>query len=347
MKTAKLKEICDVLSDFVQYVAIRPITDLVGLVTKGGMLYIGHTDKDNAYIVATVECDTEVPSTVVKLSDISKIIKATTVDEISICGKDDYLELKGNGKYKIPIQLDENGDKFSIPIHMPSMGEPIHVKDIKKLYKRNDVFVDKKDTLPKEFVCYYCDGEHTVTTNNIVVACTNGKLPMTEMNPNMMKSLIALPKEFDISSVDGGYRIECDCYRAYYKTSKEVTFPADMVIGLVNNFDAYTDFVNVEKKNLFDSIKRQDIFKSKISTPLIYLTFKDNSITIENKQGTFYEEIPCDGNGNSVKIITSTENLLKILRLMEDDITIGLSSKFMSLEDTCGKYIIANMQEDK
>ena len=57
MKTVKLKEICNTISDFVQYVVIRPISDLVALVAKDGLLYLGCTNIGNATIVATIECD--------------------------------------------------------------------------------------------------------------------------------------------------------------------------------------------------------------------------------------------------------------------------------------------------
>lgn len=345
MKTVKLKEICNTLSNFVQYVAIRPITDLVCLVAKDNMLYIGCTDIDNATIVATIECDKTFGSTVVKLSDLSKLVKATTVDDITLEGKEDYLEFKGNGKYKLQIQLDENGDKITLPIQMPSMGEPKHVENIGFVYKRNDSFIDKSGTLPFAFDVYYCDGVHTVTTNNICIASTNYNTQISEINPYMMKSLQALPKEFDISEVNGGYRIDADCYRAYYKTEITHDFPVDTVMPLVTNIDVYHDTVNINKKDLLSAIKRESLFKTAISTPKIYLTFGDSSITIENAEKTFYEEIPCDGSANNFKVITKTDSLLAIVRLMEDDITINLADKFICLEDTLGKYIIASMEE--
>lgn len=345
MKTVKLKEICNTISDFVQYVAIRPITDLVGLVAKDNMLYIGCTDIDNATIVATIECDKTFENTVVKLSDLTKLVKATTVDEIVLQGKDDYLEFKGNGKYKIPIQLDENGDKIKLPIHMPSMGEIKHITNIGFVYRRNDGFIDKAETLPKEYNVYYCDGTHTVTTNNICVACTNYNMQIEEISPYMMKSLQALPKEFDISEVNGGYRIEADCYRAYYQTEITHNFPVDTVMPLVNDNSSYHSNVNITKKELVGAIKRQELFKTAISTQKIYLTFNSNSITIENAEKTFYEEIPCNGSANNIKVVTKTDSLLAIVKLMEDDITINIADKFICLEDTLGKYIIATMEE--
>ena len=346
MKTVKLKEICNTLSNFVQYVAVRPITDLVAIVAKNGTLYIGHTDKDNATIVATLDYDKEFPSTVVKLSDLTKIVKATTVEEIELDGKENYLEFIGNGKYKVPIQLDETGNKINLPISMPSMGESFHIKDIERVYKRNDNFIDKTDALPAEFDVYYCDGKQTVTTNSIILAITNYNTQITEISPAMMKSLTALPKEFDMSKVDGGYRIAVGCYRAYYRTRDNDSFPVDTVMPLVNNLDVYTNDLNITKKDFLSCLKRQEIFKTGLYEPILYLTFGSNSITIENKEQTFYETIPCDGNGDNKKLQIRTKNMLSVVRLMEDDITIHLASKFVCLEDTIGRYIISCVEEE-
>ena len=71
------------------------------------------------------------------------------------------------------------------------------------------------------------------------------------------------------------------------------------------------------------------------------LTFGTNCVKMENEQGTFYEEFPCEGKCQEIKIKVFTNFLLNILRLMEDNLVINITQNTMVLEDSIGKYVIA------
>ena len=56
----------------------------------------------------------------INLTNLIRVLKATTVEDVSFKRYNDYLQLKGNGTYKLHIQLDENGNEFKLPITIPA-----------------------------------------------------------------------------------------------------------------------------------------------------------------------------------------------------------------------------------
>ena len=341
MKTAQLKKICLTLSKYVKFDAIRPITDLVALVTKDNKLYLGHTDRDNATIIANIDCDVEIPYTVINLTNLIRVLKATTVEDVSFKRYNDYLQFKGNGTYKLHIQLDENGNEFKLPITIPkSIGEEFIMNPLSLVCARNSKFLDTEN-LPKEYGNYYCDGTYTVTTDSIVVAATKFNTHIKEMNPRMVTSMSVFEEPITVAECENGYRMKCDCYNAVYYTEKTNSYPVDTIMPFVANTDDYTSKITFNRKDFIKSISRQDIFKSVVGEQTLLLTFADGCVRIENEQETFYEELSCDGNGNEIKLKVFTNSLLKILRLMEDDLTLFISTNKLRLQDSEGLYILA------
>ena len=347
VNVVELKEVCNTLTNFVPFVSVRPLTDLVALATQNGYLYLAHTDKDNATIIGKVKCSTEIKPTVVSLSKLFSLVKLTTKETVKLTRKDDYVEFKGNGIYKIRIQLDEMGNEFALPINIPNKPTTMHTittKDIHSIFTRCSFLIDENN-MPEMLCTYYSDGIRTVTTNSIAVASINHNLGITEINPRMMKSLMAIPNDFEIGAVDCGYRIANDTYSAVYRVENSDTFPKDIVIPFITDMARYRCSVNVDKKALLDSLKRELVFKNSFEPLISYLTFNSNCVKLENKEKDFFEEIPCNGTANGRHIVVDTERLINIAKHLDDNIVIYIGDVAICLEDSLGKYVLASADE--
>ena len=347
VQTVELKSVCNKFSNIIKLNPIRPITDLVELYCRDGVLRMGSTDNITR-IVATLDNEIDFGNVVVSLSQLTKLARLTTKDEIKLTKKEDYLEFKGNGKYKIPILLDEMGNQLSLNLYMPPLeGEKEYTHDsISNLLTRNNVTLytgDMNECLDR----FYCYDDFVITTDGISIGATKGKLPVAELYPSTVEQLVNLEDDFSFADVEGGYRVNSgniDMFILIYKTKD---FPIEQVKPFINHDNLFTVSFNTNKNDFLGALKRIAVFNKCIGTPAVNLTFDNNCVNICNTDGTAEETIECKSKSASKMSITvSTDGLILLARKMESDFAISLCDMALCLEDTKGFYILSVMEED-
>ena len=224
------KLICNIIRNVIKPEPLRPITDLVELYASDGVLHVGATD-GSTRIVGTIDCDVEFNNIVVSLSRLAKLLSLTTKDKVSLRVVDGYLQFKGNGSYKIPEQLNENGGKLSLNLSMPNFdAEPIEV-DIDGLntaITRNSLSLYAGDAQP--FLSRYCckDG-YIITTDCATMCVSRGTLPLNEMYPKMVQQLSYMPDKFLFLDTGSGYRVECGNIKMFMLLEKATGFPVNII----------------------------------------------------------------------------------------------------------------------
>lgn len=346
MKTAELKEICKTLTNIIKNDKIRPITDLVEIYAKDGIAHIGCTDNRTA-IVATLEEDSDIDNAVISLSALYNLVKLTTKENISIVNKGKYIEFKGNGKYKIPIQLDEMGNDLYLPLEMPELADYTLYEDWKNILDRNKVGLYSGEG-HDEFTLYYIKGDKAVTSDSIVVACTkNINLPQGDIQDFVVEQLACL-KNIKFGIVDNNYRISADNFEIYMINKIYDKFPIDMVEPFLeepNNNSMFCTQFSIETKDIIDAVKRQHIFKNPFEVPSIIIDVNDNHLHLKNEQDTVDEELEVSIIGSDIRVKISTEVFLNIVRHMDNTIKVYIGSQAIALEDNKGFYIVSVMEE--
>ena len=337
-----LKKICEVFASIIKNNPIRPITDLVEIFTKDGVIYFGSTD--NITIIKAKEEDTKsnIDRAVISLSRLQKLVKLTTVEEVILTQKDNYVEFKGNGKYKLPIQVDESGGSIILPLVYPAVEceRGIKIEDVQKAYNRSKIAITSDYN---ELNVIYITEDSIVATNSIVVAKTKmeGKLGLEMIKPYALQQLSSLPADMKVGLKGNNICAISDKFLVYIQNYPE-QFPIDGVKPFLVSPSAnemYKTRFKVSKKVLIDAIKRQDLFKGLFDVPVVSLAAGEK-LTISNNQQTSYEEIDIEKT-SPCKIEVVTERLLGILKNMQDEIEIFLNSSSMGLEDEYGHYILA------
>lgn len=352
MKTKELKKICSTIRGIIKSNKIRPITDFVEIYSKDGIAHLGATD-NRTTIVATLENENDIDNVVISLPDLYKLVKLTTKEDIVLTNKGRYVEFKGNGKYKIPIQTDEMGNDLYLPLEMPEMGDIVEYdsKDFQLAQERNKIGLFAGDS-HDEFKLYYHRDYDLITCDSIVVACTNiANLPSGDVQPFVIDQLATLEGVMKFSEVDGGYRISYNNYEIYMVNKLYSTFPIKLVEPFLvgDDTDRFPIKVTVDKEPLLAAINRQDIFRTPYDTPSIIFDMDYKGITLRNKNNTVEEPLELIDQNNLNPIVNrfSTSILVNILKNMKSPIDLYIGNHIMRITDTQGFYVIAGMTEEK
>ena len=348
IKSLELKKVLETFTNIIKLDKIRPVTDLVEIYSKDGYLHLGSTD-NRTTIVAKIENDNEIDNAVLCLSNFCKIVKLTTKEEIILSHKGKYIEFKGNGKYKIPIQTDEMGNDISLPLDMPDIGsnkESFQPNDFKRALERNKVGVYKGDG-HGELKLYYSNNGNLITTDSIVAVNTNNcVLPKGDIQAFIIEQLSSLPEDMTLYYVDDGYVVETATYKVFLANKLYDKFPYDMVAPFIDkNIFCGKEF-EINKKEFIEAIKRQDVFKSILDIPSVIIEAKDNQLCIKNVNGTVEEPIEVHTMASvNISLKISTEILLGVLKNMNENITIHFAENILGLSDEDGLYVISAMEE--
>jgi len=116
LKTENFKEICSTILAAVSTNQLTLLTETLEIKTKDKRLYLNITDSE---YYATAKFDIEENEEInvaVNAQLFLKLIVNTTSNTIELTDKGQYLEVKGNGLYKIPTLIGENG-----PVTLPTI----------------------------------------------------------------------------------------------------------------------------------------------------------------------------------------------------------------------------------
>lgn len=183
---------------------ILPVTSLLSINLTGGTLCLTTTDSENTVEMYRPNTEGKDMEAVVGVQLFSSLIAKQTCEAITIDLKKEYLEVKGNGVYKIPLIMDDEGMvKFAAPDFDLEGLEPeiVELSSIRQVLSVNKPSLCTSPDNPH--LCTYLslsghpDMGNVVVTTNIDVICFNHFSLLGQnvaIQPAMME-LIALNAE--------------------------------------------------------------------------------------------------------------------------------------------------------
>lgn len=331
MQTKSLKSVLKTLTSVIKFDKTRPITALVGVEAEDGVCYFSATDLQTN-IVGRIECKEIIKATTVSLVDFYQLVKSFKGKELSIRQDKDCLQLECDGKYKLPYKKDIDGTVVNLPVNIIKMDNLIEVKDFDKVYKKNKAAMNE-DTLPvmkfNNNMCYTTDGD--------ILIVTNFNIKDGEMPTQIAGKLASLGSDFQVGIKDG---------RLYAKT-ENIAMSSHW--GKLNEFplketEAFIDVATLAKTDgtkLLEIVRR---FKSLKKKNIVFIS-KYNSLAIHDIDMTIEEGVEYQGTLNDTTIVFDTDAILKVLRVVDREITFGLYSKFMAIKDFSSSYAISGGSE--
>lgn len=298
----------------------RPLTELISIKLENGVLALTTTDFINYMVVKEDGVEGDNMEVVVRIKTFAPLISKMTSDLITLELKDNYLEVIGNGVYKIELVLGESGEtvKFPNPINnMPkdNLVTTLSSDTITRIIgalKQSLYVLDKGET-EKPYTKYLL-GENCLASNGYVISSLDTKV-FSEYKAITTKLMDILKVVTDDSvNVYANTKLnnanievkelafESEHYSIYgLESSDAKDFPlAQLQAYFVRQFPSSCV---VGKDALLQLLGRISLFIDEYDNNAITLNFGKDSLEISNKSSAGVEEITYVNSTNPQEFI--------------------------------------------
>ena len=301
LKTTKIQEMVSKAFKGVGNDRNKPVTELILLQVKDNTFTMITTDYDN-YMYVSEPLESEEFYAVVQANQFVKLISRLTSEEVSLAVTDNCLIIYGNGKYRIPLEIDGGTgkvveypnplDNLEITPEKDKIGE-ISVQDISTILRALKPSLAVTVEIP-QYIHYYF-GDTVLATDTNVASCYGKKLVST---PILVSSAV-----MDMLNVYTG-----DAPLTIYKIGNKLVFWGDSFILYgyampgVDEFDvsavneylesAYPSMCQIPKQEILQALDRLSLFVSDFDEDTIGIDFTKEGLIVSSKQSDSVETIP-------------------------------------------------------
>lgn len=303
-----------------------PLTSLIGIEFKEdsmggkGNLILTTTDGSNQLKINQEVEGTGEFYTIVNADTFAKLVGKTTKEFIELENKENYLEVKGNGDYKLEIAINEEGEMVRFPDIPNLQGTElsINLKELQEAIKVSKASIAKTMEIP--CLTGYYIGKNTITTDRQLI-CKLDKELITEpilISSEMAELLLLVEgdeileliikdneiEHFDIETNETEIeKLPSDLifYNANYTLyGKELEgkelYPEDKILNLDKL--EYTDSVKVNKQELLNVLDRMSLFVSDYDKNGVFLSFTKEGLIVRSQKSNAEEIIAIDTDAN-------------------------------------------------
>lgn len=235
----------------------------------------------------------------------TKLIGKQTVSEVELLFEKDYLQVNGNGSYKLPMVLDESGEVVRIPIK--EFDANTNSKEISKL-TINDLLTYNRVNIAKlvgsTYCGYYVDSENIITFDGINATVTQASIVEVGQELLLSASLV------DLLNIVGGtinLQVRDNLVRLYSDEIEIISalklgadrYPADAFKGLANY--EYSSLGVFNRKDLIDAIERITLFLGITDRNVVRLQFSAGGLELISINEASIECIPYENEGEHLE----------------------------------------------
>lgn len=320
INTAKMTHILSKVSNGVGKKYTQPITECLYLgLTERGKLVIRSTNGINFVTMFAREVEGEAGECVVKADTLIKLVEKTTKPDLSFNLKEDYLEVKGNGTYKVPV-INEEFPSYEFDTEAPEI--EINTDVIKRMFKINESAIAKELLMP--CLTGYNVGENCITTDGIKMCLNSTKI--TEDRVLITQALADLiSKTFTADTVtiqkDANKILICSDTITIFGTELDGLREYPDISGVMS-FE-YSNTASVSKKELLSILDRLSLFVDQFDNNGIRINFEADSIEIEDFKANSHESmeyVDKTQEEESVQLLVNAEFLDDILSATSSDV---------------------------
>jgi DNA polymerase III sliding clamp (beta) subunit (PCNA family) len=276
-----------------------PITSLIGIELKENILTLMTTDGSNQLkIIQNLENEIQDVNqefyTIVNAETFAKLVGKTTKEFIELTNNENYLEVKGNGTYKLEIPVNEDGEMIKFPKGEQiedTNAQQISIEKLKNILTSAKVSVAKTMEVPCLTGYYLSD--KVVSTDRQMVSYTNDKLfdePI--LISSEMAELLQLLEGDNVTLYRQDNKLKFETKNIVI-TGKQLEgidiYPVQAIENLVKlNYD---NSIKVNKTEILDVLDRMSLFVSDYDKNGVYLKFEPNGLVIRSQKSNAEEAI--------------------------------------------------------
>lgn len=279
-----------------------PITSLIGVEVSNKKLTLMTTNGSVQFrVISDFELDATENAkdfyTIVNAEIFSKLVGKTTKEFIELNNNNNYLEIKGNGIYKLEIAINEEGEMVKFPDIIKIDAEPIAI-NVELL---QDALNIAKASAAKTFEVpcltgYYID--NNIIATNKQMACKLENCGLKDSEPVLLSNVMAellliidgeesinlLKKDNDLIFYNSNYII------AGKELEGKELYPVKPIENLVSQ--TYANSIKVNKQDLLNVLDRMSLFVANYDKGGIYLTFGKAGLVVRSQKSNAEENIP-------------------------------------------------------
>ena len=275
-----------------------PLTGLMAIELKNGELTLTTTDGSNFLYVRQHNVEGEEFYVVVQVEQFSKLISRITSETTTLELDNSVLTVKGNGTYKIELQLDEEGNLIKYPnpldnVQLEGNGTEVNLTTIKTILNTNKAALAVTMEIPV-YTGYYV-GDRVVSTDTYKICGLDVKLfdkPML-ISPELMNLLDVMTEEkINVDILEDGVLVfsTSDCVVFGHEMDGIDDYAIEAISGLLD--EEFESSCKVAKAELLATLDRIGLFVGTYDNKAISLTFTKEGLSIANKQSSGVEVLP-------------------------------------------------------
>lgn len=280
-----------------------PITSLIGIEYLDNKLTLMTTDGSNQFrVIEKVEVSTEEDYefyTIIDADTFSKLVSKITKEFIELENKENYLEVEGNGTYKLEIAINEEGEMVRFPEIKNIDGEEItlNLGILQEQIKTAKASVAKTMEVP--CLTGYYIGENTIATDRqMVCSIDNHQFDKSILISSEMAELLLLVEESDLIGI-----IKKDNDLIFHNQSftiagKELEgkelYPVQAIDNLINL--QYKNSIKVNKQELLNVLDRMSLFVTDYDKNGVFLNFTEAGLIIRSQKSNAEEIVEIEGS---------------------------------------------------
>lgn len=273
---------------------LLPITEMIGIKLENNTLILSTTDKSNDLRVIIDKVQGENFDVTVQIDTFSKLIAKTTSDSIQLDVTEDFLLIKANGDYKIPLVMDEEGlvqfpdFKFDKNLVAP---KEVLLSSIMSVFNANKSAL--ATTLELPCITGYYLGEKAISTDANVI-CFNDVDVFGEpvLISAQMINLLTLnsQEKITIYKADSHLLFETDDIIIHgQELQGKEDYPVEEISAYLG--ESFPSMCKIPKSILSAVLGRLELFIEPYDKNGAYFTFTKDGIKIHSKKSASVEVV--------------------------------------------------------
>lgn len=296
IKTATLKDMVARVAKGVGNNKLLPLTSMIGVSLADNVLTLTSNDGTNYLYIRQDKIDGDDFNITVPAEIFTKLISKMTSENVTLSLDDKILEVKGNGKYSIELELDEEGELIDYPDPLADVKlktpEKINHSTVLEMLAKLKPSLAVTQEMP-QYTGYYA-GDTIIATDTIQIAGLGTRL--------FKNDVLIAPEFLNLFEVMQNEKID-----AYLQDDLIICQTKDCTIygHIMEDIEDYqydalvarieTDFPSsckLPKEELLQVLDRLSLFVTKYDNNGVQLTFTKDGLQISSKADSGVEVIP-------------------------------------------------------
>ena len=286
-----------------------PMTSLIAIKLKDGVLTLTTTDATNYLTLIESEVSGDEFYVAVQVDLLAKLVSKMTCQEVTLEVKDSSLEVTGNGKYQIELDLEDDGSLVKLPNAVDNFKKDTKIGTT-NIHSIMQVLSSIKPALAPTmdypwYACYYVGERITATDTNTVADSKNGFLTEPRLISSFVMDLLGLfTGDIDVYADGDKILFEAENGTVYGTIPSGIEqYDITAIQGLVSQ--EFNSSCTVVKSSLLSLLDRIALFVGMYDNGKITLSFGKDGLEVTSKYAN--EVIPYTKSDNADEFVCQTD----------------------------------------